>query len=189
MVVETWHLLLSVSLCRVQGPAILESKGTSSREWAEQWLPRKVGLYYVFESNGNNMGSFSWAPFPVLYLAVHLEYVSTYSVCPGLFRRQFPTFKEYLPSLFLRQTLGFHRTAFPLFGFVFLFFRETSCPAKLYSCAGSELPPFLNFPPIPTESLVYNWYSPAELELCIASSEKLLHHFYLCIHHKYLYTY
>lgn len=68
-----------------------------------------------------------------------------------------------------------------LFGFVFLFLRETNCPSKLKHF----LPP--SFSPIPGKSWYTNRHSLAESELFVASSVKLMCHFYACIYSKYLY--
>ena len=142
----------------------------------------------MFEFKGNNVGSFFWTPFfPMLYLVIHLEYTSTHSLCPAFFKRQFLTFKEHPSILFLRKTPRILRTAFPLFAFAFLFLRETSYPSKLCSCSGSELPLSLSFlPSSPRGEFGVQISSPAELELLIPSSKKLMHHFYLYIHNKYL---
>lgn len=68
--------------------------------------------------------------------------------------------REHL-SVFLR-----HRDSGGRLSFVFLFWSETSCPSKLYSCSGSQLPPSPSF--LAQERFWYtNWHNREEFELFI----------------------
>lgn len=133
-----------VFLCRTQGLAIYKVKGPLSGSEQRNGFPEKWDWCCVFESKGSHLGSFSWTSFHVLSLASDLECVSGYFLCPVVFRIQHLPFKEHLSILSLRQTRRLKRTAFPYFGFVFLFLRETKCPSKLY--LGSFLSGFLLLP-------------------------------------------
>lgn len=118
---------------------------------------------------------------PVLYSA-HLEQASIHCLCQCSSDNSSSTFKEHISILFLRQTLRLQRVTFSLFGFVFLFQRETNYPSISFTLiqAQSFLSPSLP-DPIPGKSLVYKLIQP--VSTCVIYSFFLKSHAsFLCIH-------
>ena len=133
--------VLNVSLCRVQGPTILQNKEPLS--W--KWLSRTMGPYCVLEAKGSHLGSCCWAP---ITCAVFSPFrIGFYTLLvPVLFRQQLLNLQgTHLHSVPQTDTKTPEGDLFLVWVCVSVLERNQLPKNKLYSYSGPELP--LSLPP------------------------------------------